>query len=299
MTDQTRTVLVGVDGSEGSADAVRWAARLASARDLELELVHCLQLAGLVYGGGLAGSEVLFEGIREGGERIVAEARELALSVDASLEIDSEVLTDSAAALLIARSHRSRMVVLGRTGTGGFTGMLVGATTAAVVSHAGCPVAVIRGKHGDGPVPEDGPVVVGVDGGPNSEAAIEAAFEEASFRQVPLVAVHAWVDVVYDSTDSTARLMPQWETLQPTEERLLAQRLAGWQEKYPDVEVRRKLARDRPRHVLLDESDRAQLLVVGSRGRGGFAGMLLGSTSQAMVHHSSCPVLVVRPEWKQ
>lgn len=142
-------------------------------------------------------------------------------------------------------------------------------------------------------------MVVGVDGSPNSEAAIAVAFEEASFRKAPLVAVHAWVDVVYDSTESAARLMPQWETLQPTEERLLAQRLAGWQEKYPDVEVQRKLVRDRPRHVLLDESDRAQLLVVGSRGRGGFAGMLLGSTSQALVHHSSCPVLVVRPERKR
>ncbi|MET9262020.1 universal stress protein [Amycolatopsis sp. NPDC004079] len=288
MTGWTRTVLVGVDGSEGSADAVRWAARLASGRDLELELVHCLQLAGLVYGGGPAESAGLFASIRQDGERIAAEARELALSVDPSLEVSSEALTDSAPALLIARSHAARLVVLGRAGIGGFAGMLVGATTGAVVSHAGCPVAVVRGRQGDGPV------VAGVDGGWSSDAVLGTAFEEASFRQVPLVAVHAWIDVVYDSAESSARLMPQWESLEPAEERLLAQRLAGWQEKYPDVEVRRKVVRDRPRHVLLDESSRAQLLVVGSRGRGGFAGMLLGSTSQAMVHHASCPVLVVR-----
>ncbi|GAA1025360.1 MULTISPECIES: universal stress protein [Amycolatopsis] len=294
MTDWTRTVLVGVDGSEGAAEAVRWAARLASGRDLGLELVHCLQLAGLLRGGELARSAELFEGIRRDGERIAAEARELALSVDASLDVCSEALTDSAPALLIARSYAARMVVLGRTGIGGFAGMLVGATTAAVVGHAGCPVAVVRGRHGDGLVPQDGPVVVGVDGSACSDAVIEAAFEEAGFRQVPLLAVHAWIDVVYDSAESSARLMPQWESLQPAEERLLAQRLAGWQEKYPDVEVRRKLVRDRPRHVLLDKSSRAQLLVVGSRGRGGFAGMLMGSTSQAMVHHASCPVLVVR-----
>ncbi|MFE3171644.1 universal stress protein [Amycolatopsis sp. NPDC059090] len=294
MTDWTRTVLVGVDGSEGAADAVRWAARLASGRDLDLELVHCLQLAGLLRGGELARSAELFEGIRRDGERIAAEARELAFSVDASLDVCSEAVTDSAPALLIARSYAARMVVLGRTGIGGFAGMLVGATTAAVVGHAGCPVAVVRGRHGDGLVPQDGPVVVGVDGSASSDAVIEAAFEEASFRQAPLLAVHAWIDVVYDSAESSARLMPQWESLQPAEERLLAQRLAGWQEKYPDVEVRRKLVRDRPRHVLLDESSRAQLLVVGSRGRGGFAGMLMGSTSQAMVHHASCPVLVVR-----
>ncbi|WP_020658890.1 universal stress protein [Amycolatopsis benzoatilytica] len=296
MTDRNRTVLVGIDGSEGADEAVRWAARLAEGRDLELELVHCLQVAGLAYGGGLAGSDVLFEGMQKDGERIAAEARELALSIDPSLEVRTNVYTDSAAALLIDRSRKARMVVVGRTGTGGFTGMLVGATTSAVASHARCPVAVVRGRHGDGPVPLDGPVAVGIDGSPNSEAAIATAFEEASFRGVPLVAVHAWVDVVYDSTASTARLMPQWETLQPNEERLLAERLAGWQEKYPDVEVQRRLVRDRPRHALLDESDRAQLVVVGSHGRGGFAGMLLGSTSQAMIHHASCPVLVVRPE---
>lgn len=175
--------------------------------------------------------------------------------------------------------------------------MLAGAAVAAVVSNAGCPVVVVRGRGGDGPVPLDGPVAVGVDTSPNSEAAIAAAFEEASFRQVPLVAVHAWADVVCDAIERTARPVPERETQrQPVEERLLAQRLDGWQEKYPDVEVRRKLVRDRPRQVLLDESERAQLMVVGTRGRGGFAGMLLGSTSQALIHHSACPVLVVRPE---
>jgi nucleotide-binding universal stress UspA family protein len=115
-------------------------------------------------------------------------------------------------------------------------------------------------------------------------------------RSVPLIAVHAWSDVTYDDMYGTARIVAEWESLEEGEERLLAQRLAGWQEKYPDVEIRRDLVRDRPRHALLDWSMEAQLLVVGSRGRGGFRGMLLGSTSQALVQHAQCPVLVVRPE---
>ncbi|WP_116205366.1 universal stress protein [Amycolatopsis circi] len=290
MTGRDRTVLVGIGGWDGAAEAVRWAARLAAGRDLELELVHCLQTAVPAASGGFAGPGPLFEDAPA-----AFPAAEDDLAVPA--RVRNEVYTDSAPALLIDRSRDARMVVLGRTGTDGFTGMLAGAATAAVVSNAGCPVAVVRGRHGDGPVPLEGPVAVGVDTGPNSEAAIAAAFEEASFRRVPLVAVHAWADVVCDAMERTARPVPVWETRrQPVEERLLAQRLDGWQEKYPDVRVHRKLVRDWPRQALLDESGRAQLMVVGSRGRGGFAGMQLGSTSQALIHHASCPVLVVRPE---
>ncbi|MFI5612049.1 universal stress protein [Amycolatopsis sp. NPDC051903] len=299
MMTTSNTVVVGVDGSAGSADAVCWAARLASGRGLDLELVHCLQADSLYYGGGLAGSDVLFEQLRLEGDRIVGAAAERAFAVDAALTVRTDVRSDAASAGLLDRSRSVRLIVVGRTGTGGFVGMLVGATAAAVASQAACPVAVVRGRHGDGPVPLEGPVVVGVDGTPNSEAAIEVAFDEAGFRGVPLVAVHAGDDVTYDCADSTARLMPQPATLEPSEERLLAQRLAGWQEKFPEVEVRRSLVRDRPRHALLAESDRAQLVVVGSRGRGGFTGMLLGSTSQALIHHASCPVLVVRPEPKR
>ncbi|QRP50362.1 universal stress protein [Amycolatopsis sp. FDAARGOS 1241] len=300
MTTRTSTtVVVGADGSQGADDAVRWAARLVSGRALELEVLHCLQVPALYYGSGLAGSEVLVEQLRQEGDRIVVKARELALSIDGSLAVRTEVLNTAAPAGLLDRSRRVRMVVVGRSGTGGFAGMLVGATAATVASHADCPVAVVRGRHGESPGVPDGPVVAGVDCTPNSEAAIAVAFEEAAFRGVPLVAVHAWNDVTYDSTAGTARLMPQPESIAPTEERLLAQRLAGWQEKFPDVEVRRALVRDRPQHTLLAESERAQLVVVGSRGRGGFAGMLLGSTSQALIQHASCPVLVVRPESKR
>lgn len=295
----SNTVVVGVDGSEGADEAVRWAARLASGRGLELDIVHCLQVAALYYGGGLAGGDVLFDQLRHDADGIVARARELARAIDAALTVRTEVLTTAPPAGLLDRSRRVRMVVLGRSGAGGFTGMLLGATAATVASHAECPVAVVRGRHGDGAVPSDGPVVVGVDCTPNSEAAIAVAFEEASFRKVPLVAVHAWNDVTYDLADSTARLMPQPESPEPAEERLLAQRLAGWQEKFPEVQVRRTLVGDRPRQALLAESDRAQLVVVGSRGRGGFAGLLLGSTSQALLQHASCPVLVVRPEPKR
>ena len=291
-------IVVGIDGSAGSTAAVTWAAKLAATRHLELKIVHGLQMAGLYYGGGLPGASAaaLFDAIKADGERILAEARQLATSVAPELAVTVAMSTDAPAPMLVDESRRARMLVVGHTGAGGFTGMLLGGTASAVVSHAHCPVAIVRGRSESSVVPDDGPVVVGIDGSRNSEQAIAVAFEEASLRGCPLVAVHAWSDVTYESFYGTVRLMPQWESMESNEERLLSQRLAGWQEKYPDVEVRRRLVRDRPRDVLLELSETAQLVVVGSHGRGGFAGMLIGSTSGALIQHAQCPVLVVRPE---
>jgi nucleotide-binding universal stress UspA family protein len=291
-------ITVGVDGSAGSTAAVAWAANIASRRHLQLKIVHGLQIAGLYYGGGMTGigAATLFEAVQTDGERAIADARALAASVDKDLVIVTELPNDPPVPMLIDESRHARLLVVGRTGTGGFADMLLGGTAASVVSHAHCPVAVVRGRREDTAVPETGPVVVGVDGSPNSEQALAAAFEEASLRGVPLVAVHAWNDITYEDTRGTARILTQPESLEEGEQRLLTERLAGWQEKYPDVEIRPQLVRDRPRNVLLEASETAQLVVVGCRGHGGFTGMLLGSTSQALVHHASCPVLVVRPE---
>jgi nucleotide-binding universal stress UspA family protein len=137
--------------------------------------------------------------------------------------------------------------------------------------------------------------VVGVSGAPSSESAIAFTFDAASLCGVPLVAVHAWTDV-----SSRPTLGPpvthEWPVIEGDERRLLAERLAGWQEKYPDVHVDRVVTEDRPAYSLLRAAEGAQLVVVGTRGRGGLRGLLLGSTSQALLHHASCPVVVARPE---
>jgi nucleotide-binding universal stress UspA family protein len=267
---------------------------MASERNLDLVVAHGMEAPARFYGAGTVALNEIFDLAKRAAAGIVADARRVALSVDSTLAVDTETVTQTAAALLVDLSRKARMVVLGSSGMGAVSGMLVGSAVTTVVSQAQCPVAVVRDR--DGTVPAAGPVVVGVDGSPNSEQAVAVAFEEASFRKAPLVAVHAWSDITYEYMYGTGAFHLQWESLEPDARLLLAQRLAGWQEKHPDVEVRRRLARSNPREALLEESGQAQLVVVGSRGRGGFKGLLLGSTSQAVVRRAHCPVLVVRPE---
>jgi nucleotide-binding universal stress UspA family protein len=289
-----RTIVVGIDGSTGSDHAVLAATDLAAQRHLGLHIVHGLQDTAPHYGIGIAGTGTGVDALRADGARILRAAVTLARGAGESVPTTTDMPTGPPAPLLTELSRTAGMVVVGHTGDGGFTDMLLGSTAAAVVSHAHCPVLVVRGRFGPAGPPEGGPVVVGVDGSPVSEQAVAAAFEEASARGAPLVAVHAWSDGNTDSRHRTNRYLADWDSIKDVEALVLAERLAGWQEKYPDVEVRRELVLDRPRHALLEWSATARLVVVGSRGRGGFRGMLLGSTSLALVQHARCPVLVVR-----
>ena len=287
-----RAVVAGVDGSECGLQAVRWAAAEAVRRQLPLRLVaaHAWPSGGLVGDPGLGVDyrAVLRDVVLGHLATAAADARQVAPELD----IEQVEVTGYPVPVLLAESAHAEIVVLGDRGLGGFTGLLIGSVAVEVTAHASCPVIVVRGSEPDRTVPRPEPVVVGVDGSPTSEAATAFAFEAASLRRVPLVAVHVWRDVLVDAT--MAPLL-DWDVIDSDEREVLAERLAGWTEKYPDVPVRRLVARDRPARALVEESGRAQLVVVGSRGRGGFHGLLLGSVSQALLHHAHCPVAVVRP----
>lgn len=160
----------------------------------------------------------------------------------------------------------------------------------ALASHASSPVVIVRES---GRAPSDLaslPVVVGIDGSPTSEAAIAFAFEAASMRDVALVAVHTWLD---RALHLTLEPLEDLEPIEAEERQVLSQRLAGWSEKYPDVQVEQLVTCDRPAAGLLEQAAEAQLVVVGSRGRGEFSGLILGSVGNALVHRSPCPVAIV------
>lgn len=292
-------VVAGVDGSESALQAAHWAADEAIRRHVPLRLVHAVNTSSLGCALGLETSlnyDEFVETLESDGRQRLAEAENALRQAHPELDLDVELLKADPIPALIELSGGSRLIVLGSRGLGGFTGILAGSTTIALVARARCPIAVIRGRTDDAPLPVRGAVVVGVDGSPVSEPAIEVAFEEAALRRADLVAVHTWTEFSSDSAYAYAhRFNVDWDAIDSREHESLAERMAGWQEKYPDVVVRRVVARDRPVRCLLKYADDAQLLVVGSRGHGGFPGMLLGSTSQALIHHAPCPLLVVHP----
>lgn len=181
-------------------------------------------------------------------------------------------------------------MVVGDRGLGGFLGLLLGSVAVGLAGHAACPVVVVRGPEAPAGVDPASPVVVGVDGSPTGEAAVSFAFEWADQRGAPLVALHTWW------VDPMISPMLDWHATTEAETEVLAERLAGWAEKYPDVVVERVVEQRRAADALRELSERAQLVVVGSRGRGGFQGLVLGSVGHALLHHAECPVAVVRPE---
>jgi nucleotide-binding universal stress UspA family protein len=180
---------------------------------------------------------------------------------------------------------------LGSRGMGGFVGLLVGSTAVHLSAHGRCPVLVVR-EVGD----EAGPVVVGVDGSVMGEQAVGFAFAEAALRKAPLRALHAstWNAPLPAPQDAAVPYANPPGALAGEEERLVSEALAGHRERYPEVPVEDQVVHGRTREALIEASHSAQLLVVGARGRGGFAGLLLGSVSQAVLHHAHCPVAVVR-----
>jgi nucleotide-binding universal stress UspA family protein len=290
MKSPSAPIVCGVDGSDSALAAAGWAAQECARHQVPLRLVHAFMLPTRGYPEVVLVGNDIRHAMEEQGRAWLEEARAAARAAAPDVEVTTEVVCCGAGALLIELSKSARTVVIGSRGLGTVTGLAVGSTAVALAAHAQSPVVVVRGNA----VP-DGPVVVGVDGSPTSEAALAFAFEESSLRNTSLTAVMTVTDFAADSAYVLSRLGIDWGQVEEDERRLLAQRLAGWQEKYPDVVVNRIALRDRPVRALMRYGAEAQLLVVGSHGHGGFAGMLLGSTSQALVHHAPCPLAIVRP----
>jgi nucleotide-binding universal stress UspA family protein len=286
----THGIVVGVDGSAAGKVAADWAARDAARRGVPLTLAHVIAPNDLQMWIEVPAPPEYLRWQSERSERVMAEATAIAerAAENRPLTVVRQVVPGEAKATLIDMSKDAHMVVVGSRGLGAWGRRLLGSVSTAVVHHAQCPVAVI---HDEDPLmehPDQAPVVVGVDGSPAAEQAIAIAFEEASLRGVDLVAVHAWNDVDYEFPDI------KWVDYTARGERIVAECLAGFCQTYPDVTVRKVLVRDRPAHQLLQQSEAAQLLVVGSHGRGGFAGMLLGSVSSEVVQSARMPVIVAR-----
>jgi nucleotide-binding universal stress UspA family protein len=284
-------ILVGVDGSPAARYAVDWAARDAAMRNVPLTLVHTVQPIGPTL-PPLPAPPAFARWQVEHAQTILDEAVEIARRSTPDggpAKIESELLFSPVVPSLVDLSKEAQMVVVGSRGRGPLTRSLLGSVSSSLIRHAHCPVAVIHDEDPLMPHPAEAPVLIGIDGSTVSELATAIAFQEASWRGVELVALHVWSDVEVNDFPAI-----DWPAMKPAAEEILAERLAGWQERYPDVKVRRVVECDHPTYHLIRESESAQLVVVGSHGRGGFAGMLLGSVSTAVAHSARMPVIVAR-----
>lgn len=284
-------ILVGVDGSPASRYAVDWAARDAAMRDVRLTIVHAVKPLGVTLPKApMAAAFARWQ--VERGQAIIDDAVKIAQQSTPSggpAQIESEVLFAPIVPTLVDLSKEAQMVVVGSRGQGALARTLLGSVSSNLIHHAHSPIAIIHDEDPLMPHPAQAPVLVGIDGSSTSDLATAIAFDEASWRGVELIALHVWSDVEVNDFPPI-----DWPAMKPQAEEILAERLAGWQERYPDVKVRRLVECDHPTYHLVQQSKSAQLTVVGSHGRGGFAGMLLGSVSAALAHSARMPVIVAR-----
>lgn len=287
-------IIVGIDGSTQSDAAIRWAAAESEMHHVPLMLLYAAPPGVSVWGMGYAMAPLPYDYGKleeDEGNRILEAGRHIAVAAlppDTTIRVDTDFVFGSPIPTLIDATKDATMIVVGSRGRGAWQRTVLGSVGTALVHHAHCPVTVI---HDSTEVQghRTGPVVVGIDGSPASELATSIAFDEADRRGTDLIAIHAWLD-----RPTLGIPAESWPDFRPRAEETLAERLAGWTERYPDVAVERRVFFDEAVRHLLEAAESAQLTVVGSHGRGGFAGMLLGSVSTAMVHAIRSPLIVAR-----
>jgi nucleotide-binding universal stress UspA family protein len=240
-----RPILVGVDGSDSALSAAHWAAREAAVRQAPIRLVYAFGWMPVHDADDPV--QIVPEArdaIRRTAEERLAVAAERVAEVAPDVAVSREVITGMPAALLVTLSKDAQLAVVGHRGLGGFAGLLLGSVGTALAAHAACPVVIVRGATETRP---DGPVVVGVDGSPQSGAALAFAVEAAVAHRVPLRAVHAWRDSAMPYVVSGPM---DWDELEKRERDVLSEQLDAWRGKYPDLRVEPVLAEGRPAQAL-------------------------------------------------
>ncbi|BBX45051.1 universal stress protein [Mycobacterium cookii] len=288
-SEQHLGVVVGVDGSGNSDVAVRWAAHEAAMRKERLTLVQAIALP--IPGWPPSNLRELCEADAEAIlDDAVTNINDF-VKDGAPSDLNRKLLFSQPASAMVDMSKNADMVVVGARGLGALRRVLLGSVSTALIHHAHCPVAVIHQDASLYAEATTAPVLLGTDASAASELATEIAFDEAAMRGVDLLVLHAASD-----TDMSHILSTTYSTGLSAVGEMLTERLAAYQERYPGVSVQQTVVDDRPATHLVNLAASAQLVVVGSHGRGGFAGMALGSVGTAVAHASRTPVIVARSQ---
>ncbi|MEU6786804.1 universal stress protein [Nonomuraea angiospora] len=278
-------IIVGADGSVNSRAALEWAADDAYRMRVPLRIVHAMDRSP--YQIRKYPIDALPDVLRREGLRILREAEALVCARQLTIEVTTEDLEGTPAEVLREQAKDATEVVVGSRGLGGFTGALLGSVSMHVAGHVPCPVVVVRGERR--PVRQE--VVVGVDDSPECEPALAYAFEQARLRGSALRVLHAWQLPVHAFAPEISYDMDEIRTAQ---HQVVRDRVQIISADHPEVKVVEDVQSAHPVEALTDASERADLLVVGSHGRGALGSMLLGSVSRGVLHHAHCPVAVVR-----
>ncbi|TDU83829.1 nucleotide-binding universal stress UspA family protein [Kribbella voronezhensis] len=284
MKSAPEFILVGVDGTPESQLALRWAIQAAAARGTAVRIVR-------------AYLDQVAQWPAIGAEGFIPQSQ--ADRYQAELDADVDIVRDRlgyqngsgwlanypAADAILTEAPEAELVVLGSRVSTKLGAAVLGSVATAVTAKAPCPVVVVRGT------PADGPILVGTDGSEDSDAAVQFGFEEAQRTRSDLQVVYCWQPLGRNevSIDDAEELLKDW----------LAESLAPYRDKFPGVRVRAEVVAGRAAAVLAERSSGCSMVVVGSRGRGGVRGLLLGSVSQNLLHHANCPIAVVRPPREQ
>lgn len=281
-------ILVGYDGSPDAVRAQEWARTEAARSGRSVHLAYVFEWLTMAGWTGPGGGPSIWpdDTARRQAEELVRQAAADATSPE--LTVTGALYEGPPAPVLQELSARAGLLVVGTRGLGGFAGLLVGSTAGSVAAHAHCPVVVVRGdadRRG-----QTGHVAAGVDGSEQSLLALGFAVEQAAARKVPLHVLRAW----HSPPGQRPPPAPDARAGAQAARSELEESLARWRRAFPDLQITVEVAEGNPAELLVTASRNAQLVVVGSRGHGGLAGMLLGSVSQQLLHHAHSPVAVVR-----
>ncbi|GIH07888.1 universal stress protein [Rhizocola hellebori] len=287
--------MAGVDGSPGGLTAARYGASLAERRNVPLRLIHVFE--SLFYGYGplfAAGNyAVADEQLHAAAQRSLANDAEQIRAAYPGLTVEADLLEGLPAAVLIEESQDAVATVVGTRGLGGFAGLQLGSVSSQVAAHGHGPVVVVRPAE-----QPDGPVLVGFDGSEASQAALTYGIREALDLKVPLAVANVyWEEPLGLQNPWGSKEIPDPAvTAVHKSQQLIDDALELAREEHPDLQIEiRTIHSMNPEYSLVEESAHASLTIVGCRGRGGFAGLLLGSVSRTLVHHAAGPVAVLHP----
>ncbi|MEV0386748.1 universal stress protein [Nonomuraea sp. NPDC050643] len=280
-----RAIVVGADGSDAATAAVEWAADDATRAAASLHIVHVVDRSPYEIARFSIPGQA--DAIALSARNVLTDAEAVARKRQPGIDVTSELMEGAAAAVLRGQAGNAGAIVIGGTGLGGFPGAVLGSVSAHVAGHAHGPVVIVRSDPGI----THGEIVIGLDDYHAGEPALAYAFEQAMLRASMLRVIYAWQPPAHAHI---AESVHDLDEIHAAQCRIAARILLGWRQRYPQVRVVEDVQQNHPVHALTSASEKSDLVIVGSQGRGAIGTVMLGSVALGVLHHARNSVAVVR-----